>query len=111
MRVRLVEPFDDRRGNADVGNYEVTHAGFPWGQHQRELRRRQRDGQRRLNGFSDDFVGVGRQAARQIDGDDGDTGPIEIGDHGLQHASERLRQAGSEDCVDDHIEAEDLREV
>ena len=56
-------------------------------------------------------MGVGRQSGRQIDRYDGHAERVDVGDHRLQHAVQRLGQPGPEDRVDEQVELCDLRAV
>ena len=89
LEARPVEPVDDAGRDADVGDDDLAGLLFRRRQHQRQLRRAERDGDRRFDGVADQVRGVGRHARGQVDGDDRDAGAVEVGDDRLVEAGER----------------------
>ena len=92
LEIRTIELVDDRGRDADVGDHEVAGVGVGRRQDERQLRRRQRDGHRRLDGLPVELVRVGRQAGRQIDRDDWNAEAVDVGDDGLEQSRERRRE-------------------
>ena len=99
------------RRNADVGDDDVARLRLAWRQHERKLRRRQRHRHRGANALADRLGVIGRQAARQIDGDDRNARGVDVGGDRFHHAGERRLEAGAEDRVDDEVALGDFREV
>ena len=82
------------RRNADVGDDDVAGPRLGRRQHQRQLRRAERHGERGLR--CDSPIGswrVGRQAARQIDRDDGNPRRVHVGDDRLEQSRRAARSA------------------
>ena len=80
------------RRDADVGDDDVAGARFGRRQHERQLRRAERDGERPPRSTSP--IGswrVGGQARRQVDRHDRDAGRVDVGDHGLDQARRAAR--------------------
>ena len=61
--------------------------------------------------LADRIAGIGRQAGRQIDGDDRNARRVDVGDHAFDQAGDRRVEAGAEDRVDDERAVADLGEV
>ena len=103
-----LEGVDDVVRDPDVRDREVARQVARRRQHERELRRAERDGQRRLDGRTDHLVGVGRQAARQVDRDHRHRRRVDVVHDRLDEAGQRRLQAGAEQGVDDEVVTDDL---
>ncbi len=97
--------------NADVGDDDVARERLAWRQHERKLGRRERHRHGGVNAFADRLGVIGRQTAREIDGDDRNAGGIHVGGDCFHHAGERRLEARAEDRVDNQLALRDFREV
>ena len=109
--MRPLELVEQRERDADVGDDEIARVRIGRRKDERNLRRRQRDRHRRVDGWSIERRRVGRHACRQIDRDDWSAEAVEIGDDGLEESRERSAKAGTEDRVDHELALRELAEV
>ncbi len=107
-------PFDGLEhlvGDPDVRDDDVACLHLGRRQHQRQLRRAERNGDCGLDRVADQIRRISRHAGRQVHGDDGNARAVDVCDDRLEHPLERRLEAGAEDRVDDQVARRDLREV
>ena len=108
---RSFERVDDEGRYADVGDDHLARLLLRRRQDERQLRRAERDGDRRLDAIADQVRGVGRHPRRQVDRDDRNPAGVQVGDDRLVQPIERAAEAGPEQRVDDQIVPGNLGEM
>ena len=101
LDVRAVHGLDHFVRDADIRDYDVAGAHLRRRQHQRKFRRRQRDGERGVDGRADRIRRVGRQAGGQVDRHHRDVGRVHVGNDRLDQSRHRPLQPGTENRIDD----------
>ena len=111
LEARACEIVDHLGRNADVGDHDAARLRLARRQHERKLRRGKRHRHGGADAFADRFGVIGRQAARQIDGDHRNARGVDVCGNRFHHAGERRLEAGTEDRVDDQVALGDFGEV
>ena len=99
LDLRAVQALQYVRRDADVGYQHVAGVSLARWQHERQFRRRQRHGHRRVDAVSHQMRRVRRHSAWQVNRHDGDAGGVDVRNDRFHHPAKRGFQSGAKDGV------------